>query len=94
MVRKSGGVGFGSYHAYILGCILTVDGFRTFGAAMGVKTPIPPLAKGRFYIGSMSSEKSTSKSGAPEIAFATVSATVVKVGKTAAASSSIPNGFV
>lgn len=48
MARKSGGVGFGSYHAYILGCILTVDGFRTFGAAMGVKTPIPPLAKGRF----------------------------------------------
>ena len=44
-------------------------------------------------MGSISSEKSTSKSGAPEIAFATVSAIVVKVGKTAAASSSIPNGF-
>ena len=84
----------GVVSAYIAGCILTVDGFRTFGAAMGVKTPIPPLAKGRFYIGSISSEKSTSNSGAPEIAFATVSAMVVKVGKIAAARSSIANGFV
>lgn len=51
MARKSGGVRFRPYHTYMAGCILTVDGFRTFGAAMGVKTPIPPLAKGRFLHG-------------------------------------------